>query len=147
VRALVLDGAPAFEAESELPMEQYQRELQRGLPAMRAAIRAHPLMRLATDAPAMQALLCAMLDRYRGLDLHQPQSHAETPVLSDLKSPVLIVNGALDSPARLAAGRQLQAAINGARRVELPDAGHLAALDQPLAYSQCLVRFCDSLEH
>jgi pimeloyl-ACP methyl ester carboxylesterase len=146
VRALVLDGAPAVEAESELPMAQYQRELRNGLPALRSAILAHPLMRLAQDAPATQALLAAMLDRYRGLDLLAPQSHADAPDLRELKAPVLILNGAEDSPARLAAGRQLQAAIAGARRVELPDAGHLAALDQPEAYAHCLAGFCDSLE-
>jgi pimeloyl-ACP methyl ester carboxylesterase len=146
VRALVLDGAPAFDAESELPMAQYRREQRNGLATLRAAILAHPLMRLARAAPAMQALLAAMLDRYRGLDLLAPQSHADAPDLRGLNAPVLILNGAQDSPARLSAAMQLQAAIAGARRIELPDAGHLAALDQPDAYAHCLATFCDSLE-
>lgn len=146
VRGLVLDGAPALDAGSEVPVEQYRRTLeQQGLPALQEQVLRHPLMQLAVDDPDRQQLLRAIIGRYRGLDLSLAQSRAAAPDPHALHMPVLLVNGARDSTTRLAAGLQLQAAVRGAHRRVLQDAGHLAALDDPPAYAQALARFCDSL--
>jgi 3-oxoadipate enol-lactonase len=145
-RALVLDGAPAFEAETELPLESYRRLLERqGLPALHTAIAQHPLMALHTADPAVHRALAGVLARYRGLDLQRAAEHATPPDLKVITAPTLILNGALDSAARLTAGRNLQAAIRGATRLELAGAGHLAALDDPQGYARAVSGFCRDL--
>ena len=60
VRALVLDGAPEIESESELPLGLYRQRLESaGVAALRAMILAHPLMHLHTQQPAARAALVA----------------------------------------------------------------------------------------
>lgn len=145
-RALVLDGAPALEAEPELPLGRYRRLLETAGPAaLRADILRHPLMRLAVDDPAARRVLEDILERYRGLDLLHRVAPARQPDPSAIAVPTLILNGGADSPARREAGARLQAAIPGAQRVELPGAGHLALLDDPAAYAQAVSAFCLAL--
>jgi pimeloyl-ACP methyl ester carboxylesterase len=146
VRALLLDGAPALEAESELPLEQYRGRLtEQGPAALQADILRHPLMRLATTDMAAHDKLAGILMHYRGLDLLQAVKRPRTPDLGAITAPTLLLNGALDSAARREAGRALQAAIPGARHIELPGAGHLAALDDPSAYARAVGGFCAGL--
>ena len=144
--ALVLDGAPALETESELPLERYRQLLEsQGETALHADILGHPLMHLRTDSAQARTLLASVVARYRGLDLLQPESHAPAPDLTTIAVPTLVLNGGHDSPARLAAGRSLQAAIPGASRAEIAAAGHLAALDDPAGYAAAISTFCDVL--
>ncbi len=146
VRALLLDGAPALEAESELPLEQYRGRLtEQGPAALQADILRHPLMRLATTDTAAQDELAGILMHYRGLDLLQAVKRGRAPDLGAISAPTLLLNGALDSTVRRDAGRGLQAAIRGAQRIELPGAGHLAALDDPPAYARAVSSFCAGL--
>jgi len=146
VRGLVLDGAPAFDAEPELPLDRYRRILETiGVEAMRAEILAHPMMRLNGAGSEARRLLEQMLSRYRGLDLLHPVDHAHAPDTAALNLPTLILNGSHDSPARLEAGHSLQASISGARQVGLPGAGHLALLDDPAGYVAAVGAFCDAL--
>ncbi len=146
-RALVLDGAPALEAESDLPLTQFRNLLEsQGLTALQAAIKLHPLMQLHTTEPAADHLLVSVVARYAGLDLLQPPAHrARPPRLDAIGLPALILNGARDSAARRDAAHTLQVAIPGARIVELPGAGHLALLDDPAGYAQAVSAFCESL--
>jgi 3-oxoadipate enol-lactonase len=142
VTALVLDGAPELEAESELPLEQYRALLEReGVSALRSSILAHPLMELHGTDPAARTTLAASVGRYRGLDLLHPSERAAAPDLRQIALPTLILNGGLDSAERRGAGRRLQAAIAGAAHVELPGAGHLALLDDPAAYAAAISGF------
>ncbi len=145
-RALVLDGAPAMETESELPLERYRRLLEaQGGTALHADILEHPLMRLHTDSARARALLTGVVAHYRGLDLLLQEAHAPAPDLTMIAVPTLVLNGGHDSPARLAAGRSLQAAVPGASRIELAAAGHLAALDDPQGYAAAVGHFCRNL--
>jgi pimeloyl-ACP methyl ester carboxylesterase len=145
-RALLLDGAPALEAESDLPLARYRNTLEtQGSAVLQADLLLHPLMQLQTPDPASQALLAGCVARYQGLDLLHPARRGRTPGMSAIAAPVLILNGSRDSPARREAGRRLQAAIPGAQRLELPGAGHLAQLDDPLAYAHIVDRFCATL--
>ncbi len=145
-RALILEGAPAVEAESEVPMARYRALLaEQGPAALREAIVQHPLMQLRTPDPAMHALLAGVVGRYPALDLQHVVPRARAPDLGTITAPTLILNGTCDSQARLAAGRRLQASITDARRVELSGAGHLAALDDPPAYAAAIITFCRTL--
>jgi pimeloyl-ACP methyl ester carboxylesterase len=145
-RALILEGAPAVEAESEIPLARYRELLaEQGPAALRAVMVQHPLLQLQTADPAMHGLLARVVDRYPALDLQHPVPRANAPDLGAIAIPTLILNGSLDSAARLAAGRKLQTVIAGAHRQELHGAGHLAALDDPAAYAAAVAAFCRAL--
>lgn len=136
VSALILDGAPEIESESELPLGLYRQRLQSGgAAALQAMILTHPLMQLRTGSAAARAVLLESVSRYRGVDLLHAVPRAAVPDLGRIKAPTLVLNGAHDSVERCEAGRRFATAISGARRVELPDAGHLALLDAPAAYA------------
>jgi len=142
--ALVLDGAPEIEAESELPLEDYATLLEsRGPAALQDEILAHPLMQLHTTDMAARAILQQSVGRYSGLDLLHAATRAHAPDLRRIHCPTLILNGSSDSDARRAAGVQLQSAIAGARRIELHGAGHMAMLDRPEDYAATVTAFLD----
>jgi 3-oxoadipate enol-lactonase len=141
--ALILDGAPSLEDGPELPLAEYRACLQaEGPAAMRAAIRQHPLMRLHSADAHAQRLLGSVLVRYQGSDLLQHAVAGPDLDLPRIDARTLIMTGSLDTPARLAAGARLAATIPGARQVQLPGAGHLAALDDPARYAQIVAAFC-----
>jgi pimeloyl-ACP methyl ester carboxylesterase len=140
--ALMLDGAPLLEGESELPIGQYRRCLQAGdLPGLQALILGHPLMQLSDGDPPTRRILEGCVHRYRGLDLHATTRRPPAPDLGQLQPRTLVLNGALDTPSRREAGRVLEQTVPIARRVELDGAGHLAALDDPDAYARLVRAF------
>jgi 3-oxoadipate enol-lactonase len=142
VTALLLDGAPALEAESELPLGLYRDRLENeGLAALQSEVLRHPLMQLQRDDPAARQVLRDTLSRYRGLDLVNPVSRGRPPEMQKIAAPTLILNGSHDSLERRRAGRVLSDAIPHARRQELADAGHLAALDVPETYAKVVSDF------
>jgi 3-oxoadipate enol-lactonase len=145
-RALLLDGAPALEAEPDLPLASYRTLLETAGPAaLNAQILRHPLMQLHTRERAMHQLLADTVGRYVGNDLLHPVGRRSTPDLDAITAHTLIMNGSQDSPERRAAGQALQAAIHNAQRVELPNAGHLAMLDNPATYARVVSDFCRTL--
>jgi pimeloyl-ACP methyl ester carboxylesterase len=145
-RALLLDGAPALEAESDLPLARYRALLEtQGPAALQAQILRHPLMQLHTSNPAAHRLLAATVGRYSGSDLLHPARRRLTPDMGAIVAPSLILNGSLDSSERRQAGRGLQSSIHGARHVELAHAGHLALLDDPEGYARTVASFCLAL--
>ena len=58
-----------------------------------------------------------------------------------VKSPVLVLHGELDDFISTAAADALALAAGGARRAEMPDAGHLGNIDNPAAFSTALASF------
>jgi 3-oxoadipate enol-lactonase len=146
VRALVLDGAPAFDAEPELPMAEFRRQLQTaGVAAMGSQIQAHPLMQLQVEDPQARHQLAQLLSRYQGHDLQHTRAASPAPALSRITAPVLVLNGAHDSAGRHDAAQRLATLLPHASRQQLPGAGHLAALDDPAGYALQVITFCDSL--
>ena len=146
-RALVLDGAPEIESESELPLGLYRQRLDgAGVAALRAMILTHPLMQLHSQSPEARAALLESVSRYRGVDLLHPVPRAAVPDLARIATPTLVINGELDSVERREAGKRFASAIAGATRVELPGAGHLALLDDPAAYAAAVTGFLRNRE-
>jgi pimeloyl-ACP methyl ester carboxylesterase len=152
VSALILDGAPnptdATEGgpDDEVPRAHY-RELIRvqGMHAFRREWRDHPFVRLhTTDAPTHE-LLAQILARYPGHDLRetppQPALPIEATTLNLLRKPVLILNGELDTEIRRRLGLMLSHALPFATRDVVPQAGHLANLDNPRAYNDFIRHF------
>jgi 3-oxoadipate enol-lactonase len=152
VSALILDGAPnpADAAEGspddEVPRARY-RELIRaqGMHAFRREWRNHPFVRLRTTDPQTRELLAQILARYPGHDLRetppQPAVAIEASTLNLLRKPVLILNGEFDTDIRRRLGLMFSHALPFATRDVVPQAGHLANLDNPRAYNDFIRQF------
>ena len=152
VSALVLDGPPdcfgagEAEADGDLLRASFRALVAGGgMEAFRRGWRAHPLMQLRGANPEARVLLDRMLARYPGTDLLDDAPKAAAPLdakaLARLTLPVLIVNGEFDTAARRRTGERLMQALPLAEHVLLPDAGHLANLDNPAAYNGALHTF------
>jgi 3-oxoadipate enol-lactonase len=152
VTALVLDGPPdetgeaADGADEDFSIAEYRKMVaQHGVEAFRRAWRDHPLMRLHTGDAAVRALADRVLARYPARDLAGAPDVAPPPagraVLARLSRPALIVNGELDTRARLRAGEALARALPAAERIVVPGAGHLPNLDAPRAYNDAVQAF------
>src|SRR5262249_38438435 len=61
--------------------------------------------------------------------------------LTEIRTPVLIILGAYDGPDMRRIADRLEVLIAGARQVELPDAGHLANMEQPAAFNALVEEF------
>jgi pimeloyl-ACP methyl ester carboxylesterase len=99
---------------------------------LREAVRA---MMAATPVPGIVGALAAMRDR--------PDS---TELLSSLTGlPALVVVGAHDAITPPATAEAMAKAIPGAKLAVIPDAGHLAPLEQPESFNQHLQSLLDRL--
>lgn len=68
------------------------------------------------------------------------------PLLEQIKVPTLVIAGRDDQLIPPAASRDLADAIPGAQVTLIPQAGHLAPLEQPVQTSRVIGEFLDSLE-
>jgi YbgC/YbaW family acyl-CoA thioester hydrolase len=68
-----------------------------------------------------------------------------TDTLSAVRVPTLVIAGAEDQITPPGVAERLAAAIPGARFVAIPDAGHLAPLEQPIPTSSVLAEFLSGL--
>jgi 3-oxoadipate enol-lactonase len=153
IACLVLDGAPAVTRliegrwEEEIPLANYRRILRdRGVETLRRAMLAHPFLRLRTRARPAQRCLEAMIARYPAADLlnaSPPRDSNADASAPQITVPVLILNGAHDTPQRVGIGAALSAAIPGAERHLIARAGHLSNLDNPAEYNAILGRFLE----
>jgi pimeloyl-ACP methyl ester carboxylesterase len=151
---MVLDGPPDETGElraagdEDFSVAEYRRlAAEQGVEAFRRAWRRHPLMRLHSGDAAARALAHRILERYPARDLvgagDAPPAHAGAAALAVLATPVLVVNGELDTPVRLRAGESLARILPRAERVIIPGAGHLPNLDAPRAYNGALQAFLE----
>jgi 3-oxoadipate enol-lactonase len=67
------------------------------------------------------------------------------PMLSQIRIPTLVISGRDDQLISPAASRTMADAIPGAQLTQIPDAGHLAPLEQPVATSRVIAEFLDAL--
>lgn len=153
--ALVLDGAPALDGlpgsdwQNETPVYEYRARLvEDGIDALRAELARHPLLQLQTSDPAPHRCMAGMLQRYRGADLLTLPPTPPGPAMSPdvgrftrLRLPVLVLNGEHDTAQRLRVGAMLAATIPNAVHRVVPRAGHLACLDDPVAYADLVHDF------
>ena len=150
----VLDGPPRTLAEEDppdggdVPLAEYRDLLARGdIETFRRRWASHPLMQLETRATQPRALLERMLARYSGGDLLQesaaPEDHRDPVVTASLRTPILIVTGERDLPARARAADALAAALPAAQRATISAARHIPSLDNPLTYNTVLQAFLE----
>ena len=74
--------------------------------------------------------------------MHRPDS---TPLLAQVSVPSLVITGEEDEMIPVDESRKMAAAINGAKLVIIPGAGHLANLEQPDAFNNALNTFLATL--
>lgn len=151
VSCLVLDGPPDETERSpsatpvDVPLEQYRKLAEeKGMDAVRSHWSRHPFMQLTTRDAQVHALLKQITDRYPGRDLFTANVTVSASLaerLREITVPTLIINGERDSVERRAAGAALASLIPGARSALIPNAGHLANLDNPDFYTSTLTRF------
>lgn len=146
---VVFDGAPDMRpggtlTNADIPFAQLSELAKaQGLAAFRAAWAEHPLSKLLTADAGMHALLGKILDRYPGTDLLAPGPGTPMApfVPEQVRIPAIVLNGELDLPSRRHAGDLLARALPVAERILIPQAGHIANLDNPRDYNDALVRF------
>jgi 3-oxoadipate enol-lactonase len=68
-----------------------------------------------------------------------------TPLLAQVSVPALVITGEEDEMIPVDESRRMAEAINGARLVIIPRAGHLANLEQPDAFNNALNTFLTTL--
>ena len=68
-----------------------------------------------------------------------------TPLLAQITVPVLVVVGADDQATPVASARAMAETIPRSRLEVIPDAGHVANLEQPQRFTEAVVRFLDAL--
>jgi len=151
---VVLDGAPAGivagtgGGDGDVPLTEF-RALVRdgGMEAFRRAWTQHPLTQLRTADPRAHELVARMIGRYRGDDLQQPPVAVpdgwEYPALDSVRKAALVIGGAFDIDTRRNAAEAIARKLPAAERAIVPDAGHLANLDNPQAYNARLLRFLE----
>jgi pimeloyl-ACP methyl ester carboxylesterase len=143
---LIVSGAPLpalVEREEVIDLAHYRALVAVGdLAGFRRDWSQHPLMQ--THSPEAAALAAEMLADYDGRDLLQ--SGGEAPglpreALAMLSMPVLSMTGEHDTPWRRACARALGAVAPRAHAIEIPQAGHLANADNPLAFNAAVAAF------
>src|SRR6185312_9100400 len=106
-----------------------------------------PLMQLETRSPRARSLLGQVTARYSGNDLLQEPPPAEDrwdrAITSSLRTPVLVLTGEHDLPARVRAADALARALPVAQRTVISAARHLPSLDNPLSYNAVLRAFLE----
>lgn len=111
-----------------------------------------PLFAPAMAAPAVAATVAEMVRAFPG---HDWLAKAPSPVppglldaehLEDIIAPTLVLTGELDLPDFQRIAAKLAAEIPGARRQEVPGAGHLLPLEAPAAFTAALLPFLDDLK-
>jgi len=68
-----------------------------------------------------------------------------TATLATISCPTLVIVGAEDTLTPPAESEKMAKAVKGAKLVKVPNAGHLANIENPAAFDKALVEFCDPL--
>lgn len=151
---LVLDAPPAEGLSQppggeEIPIDDYRERLRlEGIRTFQRLWRQHPFMQLHTNDPRAHQLLSEIAARYPAQDLLMDEPPPLPPLrgrdLQRLNVPTLVLSGEYDSLQRRSIARHLVQALPNARLKTVMGAGHLAALDDPVAYAQALRDFFSS---
>ncbi len=153
VTCLVLHGPPnmvsgAPSGVGDVPIAAYRALIHAdGIAAVRRVWAMHPLMHLTTRDERVRERIDAMLGRYRGLDLLGDEAAAPPAIgadpLQSIDAPTLLITGAHDLESRARAADWLAGRLARAERAVVPDAGHLANLDNSNSYNRILRSFLD----
>jgi len=139
--------------DQDVPIAAYRALVRtHGVNAFRNHWRQHPLVRLRTRHEPTRRLVREMLERYPAADLltddlqgtHASSETPRAPVpepVGSITAPALVITGAFDLESRIRAADELARSLSRCERASVPDAGHLANLDNPPYYNALLRRF------
>ena len=97
--------------------------------------------------PQIEELVREMTRRAFELQVGVEVHMREQPVdLSAITVPTLAISGGRDFPDFARIADRIAAEVPGAQRAEVPDAGHLIALERPDAAAELLVPFLESVD-
>ena len=97
--------------------------------------------------PEVEELVAEMTRRAFELQVGVEVHMREQPVdLSAITVPTLAISGGRDFPDFARIADRIAAEVPGAQRAEVPDAGHLIALERPDAAAELLVPFLESVD-
>ena len=140
VRALVLldavlDGVP-WDPESKRDFDAIGTELRAGgLDAARSAFLRHGFFAPARRDPDVARRLAEMVGTYSGVNWTSPDPHVPHPesieLIHTIAAPTTVVVGELDVPCFLQMAKTFAERIPDARRVSVPDAGHMVNMEAP----------------
>jgi 3-oxoadipate enol-lactonase len=138
----VLDGVP-WDPESEHGMAAIGVAMQAdGITAARAAWLAHRFFAPAARDAAVTARLRRMVDDFPGLHWTEPDPHGPQPAVIDqlgqITVPTTVVVGERDVPCFLEMADVLASRIPTARKIVIPDAGHMVNMESPAAVNDIL---------
>lgn len=155
VAGLVLQGAPLEQfhpqahPEEAIPTDAFAAMAADGrLKDLKEDWLRHPLMHMHTHEAAAQ--VAEIVQAYEGRDLgRQPSRRVGLTAdeLGTVAQPSLVVTGAFDTPWRRLVADVMCYGLRNARRLEIPDAGHLCNLDQPASFNALLREFCTGTLH
>jgi 3-oxoadipate enol-lactonase len=136
----VLDGVP-WDPVAEQGMAAVAAAMAAGgVPAANAAWLTHPFFAPANRNPELAGRLKQMVDGFPGLHWGEPDPHEPHPAARDLldqiAQPTTVVVGELDVPCFLEMAEVLADRIPGARKVVVPDAGHMVNMEAPATVNQ-----------
>lgn len=149
---LILDGPPdqRFGSDSpsnDVPLAEFRALVRtHGISAFRKAWGSHPLSVLTTAGEPARQLLKEILERYQAIDLvgsPGPLAKEEPFALAQIRMPALVINGELDLLSRRTLGKALAQTLPMGEHAYVPQAGHLANLDNPVAYNAILGNFLE----
>jgi pimeloyl-ACP methyl ester carboxylesterase len=126
--ATVADKGPSAVVEEMLPRLVGETTM-KSRPQVVERVRA---LASSSSGAAMTGAITALMTRPDSL-----------PLLSTIHRPALIVAGVEDVITPPALSEKMHAAIHGSELVLIPDAGHLASLEQPDAFNAALANFLD----
>ena len=139
------------------PLESEQWMVQ-GWQAIGAAVRDHDHLRareIIMDFPPMRSLVARpdlrdsvahIMDAYpwQHFEAEEEYVSIDPPAmerLAEIGCPTLVISGALDDPAFLDTGAFIAREVPGARRIVIPDAGHMVNMEQPAAFNRAVRSF------
>jgi len=140
--AAVLDGVQ-WDPASARGMEAIGEGLRaRGLDAAKAAWLRHDFFVPAQRKPDVARRLTQMVTDYSGVNWTSADPHAPRPntieLLPTITAPTTVVDAELDVPCFHDMGDVLARRIPGARKVTVPDAGHMVNMEAPDAVNELL---------
>jgi 3-oxoadipate enol-lactonase len=148
VRSLVLasPGLPGYLWTTPRPPDEAAHVARReGIEAGKRYWLNHEIFRSTGDYPAARDRLTAMVGRFPAYQWGDGPASAPLPALTEhlraLRTPTLILNGALDVPGYREIANVLPTEIPAAQQHELPNAGHLLNHEHPTEFNARLLRF------
>jgi 3-oxoadipate enol-lactonase len=138
----VLDGVP-WDDRSAQGMQSIADGLrERGLSGAKSAWLSHDFFVPAHRRPSVAGRLARMVDDYSGMhwtehDPHGPQPDCR-PLLDRIAAPTTVVVGALDVLCFREMADVLAAEVPRARKIVIPDAGHMVNMEAPDVVTEIL---------